>query len=205
MVGEEADTARSTIAWFRNKASRVSAHYLIDKDGTIYRCVPEELVAWHAGVSFWHGRAGVNARSIGIELVNRNDGVDPYPAEQWRSALWLGAALVRRYGIAPENVVAHYDVSPGRKNDPRGFDMQGYRIAICGSSAPPRDLHYVVPSVANVRSGPGTSYSVVRQLQRGEAVRVEVTVDNGEHVFGTSRWCKLRGGQWYVHSKLLRV
>ncbi len=51
-------------------AAKVSAHYTIDEDGTIYAHVPEARRAWHAGVSHWAGVDNVNARSIGIELVN---------------------------------------------------------------------------------------------------------------------------------------
>ena len=47
-----------------------AGHWLIDEDGTVYRLVPEELRAFHAGLSFWAGTTDVNSRSVGIELVN---------------------------------------------------------------------------------------------------------------------------------------
>jgi N-acetylmuramoyl-L-alanine amidase len=51
-------------------AAEVSAHYLIDEDGTVIRLVPEEKRAWHAGRSYWRGITDVNSASIGIEIVN---------------------------------------------------------------------------------------------------------------------------------------
>src|SRR5690606_15496769 len=51
-------------------AAKVSAHYMIDEDGTVYRLVEEARRAWHAGISAWAGASDVNSRSIGIELVN---------------------------------------------------------------------------------------------------------------------------------------
>ncbi|MEQ8936858.1 MAG: N-acetylmuramoyl-L-alanine amidase, partial [Amphiplicatus sp.] len=56
-------------------AAKVSAHYLVEEDGVIYRLVAEEKRAWHAGVSSWKGESDVNARSIGIEIVN--------PGHEW--------------------------------------------------------------------------------------------------------------------------
>ncbi|MCH7991123.1 MAG: N-acetylmuramoyl-L-alanine amidase, partial [Gemmatimonadetes bacterium] len=50
--------------------AEVSAHYMIDEDGSIAYLVDEERRAWHAGVAYWRGETAVNARSIGIELVN---------------------------------------------------------------------------------------------------------------------------------------
>ena len=52
------------------RRSEVSAHYLVDEDGTVYRLVPEEQRAWHAGLSYWRGERDVNSRSIGIEIQN---------------------------------------------------------------------------------------------------------------------------------------
>src|SRR5690242_11127462 len=49
---------------------RVSAHYMVDEDGTVYALVDEEERAWHAGVAYWQGQTNINDTSIGIELVN---------------------------------------------------------------------------------------------------------------------------------------
>ena len=124
------DGLQSPLAWLCNPASGVSAHYLIGKDGMVYKLVHEEDVSWHAGVSFWQGRSGVNAFSIGIELVNRNDGADPYPEMQIAACAQLVKAICAEKFITHDNVVGHLDVAPGRKNDPRGLDLAAFRARL---------------------------------------------------------------------------
>ena len=100
--------------------AKVSAHYLIDEDGTTYALVAEDRRAWHAGVSFWRGSHDVNARSLGIELVNPGHefGYRAFPEAQMRALLELGQGLLARHAIPPRNVVGHSDVAPARKQDP---------------------------------------------------------------------------------------
>jgi N-acetyl-anhydromuramyl-L-alanine amidase AmpD len=83
--------------------------------------------AWHAGVSSWQGRSNLNDWSVGIELVNWNNGEDPFPEAQHQANADLTAHLCRKYNIQPEFILAHYDVSPGRKTDPKGYDMNRLR------------------------------------------------------------------------------
>lgn len=101
-------------------AAKVSAHYLVEEDGRIFRLVPEERRAWHAGVACWAGVEDVNARSIGVEIVNPGHewGYRDFPAVQVQSVLDLVADLATRHGIAPSSVVGHSDVAPNRKDDP---------------------------------------------------------------------------------------
>lgn len=132
-------TASSALGWLTHPASKVSAHYLVDRDGTTWLLVPEDRVAWHAGASAWQGlevRVGgttsLNPVSLGIELVNRNDGIDPYPPAQLRCALYLTAWICARHQIDPANVIGHYEcaVPSGRKTDPRGLAMDGVRAQV---------------------------------------------------------------------------
>ena len=95
---------------------KVSAHYLIARDGTLYQLVPENMRAWHAGQSYWAGITDVNSGSIGIELDN--DGQTPYDPAQISTLEALLQDLRVRYRIRAENIVGHSDVSPGRKIDP---------------------------------------------------------------------------------------
>jgi N-acetylmuramoyl-L-alanine amidase len=121
-------TAEEAIGRLRDPASRVSAHYVVEEDGTIWRLVPEERRAWHAGVSHWRGREALNGRSIGIEAVNPGHGwgYRPFPALQMAALCDLCLDIIARRGIAARDVVAHSDVSPDRKQDPGElFDWEG--------------------------------------------------------------------------------
>jgi N-acetylmuramoyl-L-alanine amidase len=120
----------SPLEWLCLKASKVSSHYLIDKDGTIYQLVAEKDIAWHAGQSFWGGKHNVNDFSIGIELVNPNDGIYPYPEEQRQACADLVVAICKEHRIAAKDVVGHCDVALGRKTDPAGFDMEEFRARL---------------------------------------------------------------------------
>ena len=101
-------------------AAKVSAHYLIDEDGTVVRLVPEDKRAWHAGRSFWRGLNDVNSASIGIELVNPGHewGYRPFPEPQMAALLPLLARIVKTYKVPYANVVGHSDIAPARKEDP---------------------------------------------------------------------------------------
>jgi N-acetylmuramoyl-L-alanine amidase len=82
--------------------------------------VAEGSRAWHAGVSFWAGETDINSASIGIEIQNPGHmlGYPDFPAAQMRAVASLARDITRRNGIAPERVLAHSDVAPGRKIDP---------------------------------------------------------------------------------------
>jgi len=110
----------SAIARLRDPEARVSCHYLIAEDGQILRMVPEEKRAWHAGLSSWRGVEGVNAVSIGIEIVNPGHefGYRPFTEEQMDALVPLLAEIVRRHQVPRANVVGHSDVAPARKQDP---------------------------------------------------------------------------------------
>jgi N-acetylmuramoyl-L-alanine amidase len=101
-------------------ASKVSAHYLIDEEGALYRLVADERRAWHAGVSSWQGADDINSRSIGIELVNPGHefGYRAFPEAQMRALLKLLSEIARRHEVPRLRVVGHSDVAPERKEDP---------------------------------------------------------------------------------------
>lgn len=100
--------------------ARVSAHYTVDEDGTVYAHVPEDKRAWHAGLSYWAGARDINARSIGIEIVNPGHefGYRSFPDAQIAAVIELAQEIVQRQGIAPARVLGHSDVAPARKMDP---------------------------------------------------------------------------------------
>jgi N-acetylmuramoyl-L-alanine amidase len=105
-------------------ATEVSAHWLIDGDGTLHALVDEAMRAWHTGAGEWGGRGDVNSRSIGIELANPGD--RPFPLAQMRTLEGVLRAAMGRWGIRPEGVIGHSDMAPARKRDPGPrFDWRG--------------------------------------------------------------------------------
>lgn len=114
------ETAEKACAWLCAPESRVSCHYLVDEDGLITAMVDEELRAWHAGESSWHGETDINSHSIGIEIHNRGHflGYPDFPPRQMKAVAELCQDIVDRHAIVPERVLAHSDVAPGRKIDP---------------------------------------------------------------------------------------
>jgi N-acetylmuramoyl-L-alanine amidase len=100
--------------------AKVSAHYLVDEDGTVWRLVPDERRAWHAGISYWEGRENLNAVSLGIEIVNPGHewGYRPFPEPQMAAVEALCLELIARYRIPAYRVVGHSDIAPDRKSDP---------------------------------------------------------------------------------------
>jgi N-acetylmuramoyl-L-alanine amidase len=107
--------------------AKVSAHYLVEEDGTIWRLVAEERRAWHAGVACWAGQRDINGASIGIELVNPGHefGYRPFPDAQMKALETLALDILHRHPIPPRRVLGHSDVAPQRKIDPGElFDWQ---------------------------------------------------------------------------------
>ena len=116
-------------------AAQVSAHYVIDEDGTIYRMVDETMRAWHAGEGAWRGAGDVNSRSIGIELVNPGHefGYREFPSAQMDALIGLARDILARHAIRPIDVVGHSDVAPQRKTDPgEKFDWRALAAAGIG-------------------------------------------------------------------------
>jgi N-acetylmuramoyl-L-alanine amidase/AmpD protein len=122
-------TTEGTIHIFLDPARKVSAHFVVGRDGRIVQMVPVEKRAWHAGVSVLDGVPGVNDYSVGIELVNRNDGKDPYPEAQLQAVAGILRLLRSRYSIPDARIVSHAQIAlpPGRKSDPLGLDLDKVR------------------------------------------------------------------------------
>ena len=114
---KSADEAQARLC---DPAAKVSAHYLIAKTGEIIRLVPEDRVAYHAGLSYWRGRSSLNQHSIGIELDNlgHSHGPEAFSDVQIESLLGLIGLVRSRHSIPDYNIVGHSDVAPTRKKDP---------------------------------------------------------------------------------------
>ena len=113
------DTSDQALRTLTGPASGVSAHYLVDRNGTVFYLVDERERAWHAGVAWWAGLRDLNSASIGIELDN--NGREPFAEPQIVSLLALLADLKARYRLPASAFVGHGDIAPGRKVDPSAF------------------------------------------------------------------------------------
>jgi N-acetylmuramoyl-L-alanine amidase len=115
-------TLEKTTEAFQRTTSQVSAHFSIGKDGSIVQNVSTWERAWHAGKSTdYTGRENLNHYSIGIELVNLNDGKDPYPQAQLDALRAIIKVMQRRHPI--KHITSHEFIAQpyGRKNDPMNF------------------------------------------------------------------------------------
>lgn len=113
------------VKWFRNTESQVSAHFTIGKDGSIVQHLSTFDRAWHAGVSVdAENRRNVNHFSVGIEIVNKGDGSEPWTEEQLNAVEHIVSVLCRRHPIT--QIVSHEYIAqpPGRKNDPINFPWE---------------------------------------------------------------------------------
>jgi N-acetylmuramoyl-L-alanine amidase len=111
--------------------AKVSAHYMVDRDGSVVNLVSEDKRAWHAGISCWQGMSSLNDTSLGIEIVNPGHewGYIPFTDEQMASVTVLCKEVMARHGIEARNVVGHSDIAPSRKEDPGElFDWKGLAL-----------------------------------------------------------------------------
>jgi N-acetylmuramoyl-L-alanine amidase len=113
-------TGDAALALLRDPKSEVSSHYFVWEDGRIVQLVAEDRRAWHAGASIWKGERDINSSSIGVEIVNpgHDGGAPPFPDAQIAAVIALLRDIGERYAIAPERILAHSDIAPGRKIDP---------------------------------------------------------------------------------------
>ncbi|KTB81455.1 1,6-anhydro-N-acetylmuramyl-L-alanine amidase AmpD [Pseudomonas syringae] len=109
---------------------RVSAHFLIERDGEVIQFVSCLDRAWHAGVSSFDGREGCNDFSIGIELEGTDE--QPFSEAQYHALIDLTRQLRKAFvAITPERICGHSDIAPGRKTDPGPcFDWARFRAAL---------------------------------------------------------------------------
>ena len=129
-------SAEGALTRLCDPAAKVSAHYVITEEGEVIRLVDESMRAWHAGLSYWRGKANVNGCSIGIELQNPGHtcGYRPFPDAQIDALVPLLHRIVHDYDIPRANVVGHSDIAPQRKLDPGELfpweRLAQYRLAL---------------------------------------------------------------------------
>src|SRR5579885_1156502 len=155
-------------------AARVSAHYLVEEDGAVWRLVPEERRAFHAGVSCWCGERDLNFVSIGVEIANPGHewGYRPFPEAQMAAVEQLCRDILARHPIPADRVVGHSDIAPTRKTDPGElFDWPRLARAGIGLWPPPS------PALARQR-GRGVG-PIERAAARSDLARIGYEVVPG--------------------------
>ena len=183
---------------------KVSIHVLAQKDGTLYRMVPDERTANHAGgilkngvfssILTVNGRtfrgSQVNLHTLGLELENLQDGLDPYPEAQLLAMGWQFHRWRQRWGLALP-IVRHATVDKGRRTDTVGLTVATMELWVARAAAGAESKRYKVKvaSGANVRQGKTQAAAVVRILERGQAWEGYETPGQQITVagFGTSR------------------
>jgi N-acetylmuramoyl-L-alanine amidase len=179
--------------------ARVSAHYVVEEDGTLWRLVPEARRAFHAGVSCWQGGQDLNYVSIGVEIVNPGHewGYRPFPEPQMATVEALCREVLSRHRIPPYRVVGHSDIAPDRKADP-GELFDWPRLARAGIGLWP-------PSAAGLSRRRGRGVGVVQRAAAfADLARIGYCVSPGaeevalaafQRRFRPERWDGLLDGE----------
>jgi N-acetylmuramoyl-L-alanine amidase len=177
----------AALARLRDPAARVSAHYLIEEDGRVFRLVDEDRRAWHAGISCWAGERDINGVSIGIELVNPGHefGYRAFPDAQMAALAELCRGLLERHPVPPARIVGHADVAPARKQDPGElFDWAALAAAGIGlwpmavdEYAPVANVPHALSSFGYDVAGAGLSACAVAFQRHWRPARIDGAFD----------------------------
>ncbi|MBV9552376.1 MAG: N-acetylmuramoyl-L-alanine amidase [Alphaproteobacteria bacterium] len=157
--------------------AKVSAHYLVEEDGAVWRLVSEERRAWHAGASFWMGESTLNSVSIGVEIVNPGHewGYRTFPEPQMLAVETLCSDIVARRRIPSYRVVGHSDIAPTRKTDP-GELFDWPRLARAGIGLWPEPA-------AEARRRRGRAVGIVERARAlADLARIGYQVEPGNEV-----------------------
>ncbi|MEO8652265.1 MAG: N-acetylmuramoyl-L-alanine amidase [Hyphomicrobiaceae bacterium] len=173
-------SAPRAIAWLANPASKVSTHYVIDEAGHITQMVSERDRAWHAGVACWAGETDINSASIGIEIQNPGHdlGYPDFPDAQMSAVTALSQDIIARNHIPATRVLAHSDVSPGRKIDPgEKFDWRGLHAHGVGHWIEPAPLDERDDGFATGASDPAIRRATELLARYGYGITPSPTLD----------------------------
>ncbi|PIQ23402.1 hypothetical protein COW36_15820 [bacterium (Candidatus Blackallbacteria) CG17_big_fil_post_rev_8_21_14_2_50_48_46] len=183
-----AGNAQAVARFFANPKAGVSSHYVIDRDGSIVQPVADNLRSWHAGKSEFNGVGNVNDFSIGIEICNLGDSLEPYSDAQYDGIIRLVAWLVSTYQVPLESITRHRDIAipAGRKIDTsNNFSVarvvQGVQALLNGSYTSP-----VAPPPATPPNLPEFRTVVVQQGQTTLQDLADIHLDNA------NRWVEIQ-------------
>lgn len=110
------------VSWLLNRVSKVSAHFVVSREGEIRQLVSLKNIAYHAGKSRWDGRTNLNRYAIGVEMEHKDRKQD-WPDMQIIAVAELCSVLRHTYGIPMHKILGHANICdpPGRKIDPYNF------------------------------------------------------------------------------------
>lgn len=144
------DSLQKTLRTFTSEKTKVSAHYVISRDGKVVHMLNDYLRAWHAGNGSWGKNTDINSVSLGIELDN--NGSEPFSDVQINSLLALLTKLKKDNNIPTQNIIGHSDIAPTRKVDPSAF-FPWRLLALNGFGLWPDEELPCPPSDFNVEQG----------------------------------------------------
>lgn len=173
-------SAPRVVAWFASPTSRLSSHYVVDEAGHITQMVSERDRAWHAGVAFWAGETDINSASVGIEIQNPGHdlGYPDFPAAQMAAVTALSLDIIARNNIPATRVLAHSDVSPGRKIDPgEKFDWPGLHASGVGHWVPPVPVDERDDGLGSGDSGAAIMRATALLARYGYGIAPSATLD----------------------------
>ncbi|MDO4168134.1 MAG: N-acetylmuramoyl-L-alanine amidase [Eubacteriales bacterium] len=193
-------TAKGNANYFHTCDRKASAHYVVDKNTTIYQCVPDNRAAWSVGDSSnghgtFYGKC-TNTNSLSIEMVSHSNGSYYIPDATIQRAAELTRDLMKKYGINADHVIRHYDVTTKACPEPMcGTTAKNKKWAAFKAllTATVIDVNKTVKVVSddgslNIRFGPGTSHSVIGSLKTGQTAEV---------VGVSGNWYKIKYGSGY--------
>jgi len=173
-------SAPRVVAWFADPASKLSSHYVVDEVGHITQMVSERDRAWHAGVGSWVGETDINSASIGIEIQNPGHdlGYPDFSASQMAAVTALSQDIIARNAIPATRVLAHSDVSPGRKIDPgEKFDWRGLHASGVGHWVEPAPLDDADDGLCTGESGASIARATELLARYGYGITPSPTLD----------------------------
>ena len=181
--------AKANSNYFKSVYRGASAHYFVDKSSNIYRCVPDNLVAWHCGTSgkYYHSSCR-NSNAIGIELCSYASNGKYYFYDQTvKNALVLARYIVKKYNIPKNNVLMHWHVThkvcaaPFITNSKPNSLWDNFKNKIFSNeslykvtkmNSTGKVINITSNDVLNVRSGPGTSFNIINRLKNNTIVNI---------------------------------
>jgi len=181
--------AKANTNYFKTGYRSASAHLFVDRNPIVYRCVPEDLVAWHCGTSgtYYHSYCR-NSNSIGIEVCSyMENGIYKFYDETIKNAIALSRYIVKKYNIPKENVIMHWHVThkvcaaPFMSNSKPTVLWDNFKNAIYDGNDIDINNYTVKPFISlgrvinissndylNFRSGPGTNYDIIGKFKNGD-------------------------------------